>query len=74
MIVVAIGAGTQRYRRSKISRKMASTVRHLNGEAAPPPGLVTFFEELPQSARSAFSARSAASASEKQSDAKNPER
>jgi hypothetical protein len=68
MLIVAVGVGDQRPAKdTKIGSKIASTARHLNGEGAPPEGLVHFFEELPipQSARSALSARSAVSASEK---------
>ncbi|MCL1838261.1 MAG: hypothetical protein FWG47_02960 [Propionibacteriaceae bacterium] len=64
MLIVTIGAGVSSHKHSKIRRRMASAVRHLNGEADPPAGLVAFFEEMPTSARSAFSAKSATSATE----------
>ena len=43
--IVAIGMqGTSGQRAPKVRTVMATTARHLNGEAPPPPGLVNFFE------------------------------
>jgi len=46
--IVAIGMqGNPRPANSpKVRKAMASTAKHLNGEAPPPPGLVTFFGDL----------------------------
>lgn len=54
------GAGKQKV--PELANVMAETARHLNGDAAPPQGLVEFFEELPDVRRSASSAKSAQSA------------
>ncbi|MDR1768366.1 MAG: hypothetical protein LBR32_08080 [Propionibacteriaceae bacterium] len=49
LIVVAVAAVAVRSDRnsSGVVAKMAAASRHLNGEAAPPAKVVTFFEELP---------------------------
>lgn len=68
--VVAVGMrGSLSDKAPEVANVLASTARHLNGDADPPQGLVDFFDELPRSAssapRSATSApRSATSASE----------
>ena len=52
--IVAIGMqGNSRPRDQKVRRAMAKTGRHLNGEAPPPAGFVSFFED--RRARSASS-------------------
>ncbi len=62
--IVAMGMqGAGRERAPELANVMAETARHLNGDAAPPQGLVEFFEEIPDMRRgSATSAKSANSA------------
>lgn len=51
--IVAIGMqGASGQRAPKVRTVMATTARHLNGEAPPPPKLVTFLEGMGRSADS----------------------
>ncbi len=70
--IVAVGMkGNLADRAPEFATVMATTARHLNGDAEPPQGLVDFFDEIPDiRPRSADSAserlhRSADSASER---------
>ena len=59
--IVAIGmTGSLSRKAPDLANAMATTARHLNGDAEPPQGLVDFFEEIPdirpQSADSAAEA------------------
>lgn len=45
--IVAIGMqGNPRSSSPKVRTAIARTAKHLNGEAPPPPGLVSFFDDL----------------------------
>jgi hypothetical protein len=58
--VVAMGEnGTMSDRAPELADLMATTARHLNGDAEPPKLLVDLFEELPELRPSARSADSA---------------
>ena len=46
--IVAIGMnGSLAHKAPDFANVMANTARHLNGDADPPQGLVSFFEEIP---------------------------
>lgn len=47
--IVAVGMNGSIARKAPgdLANMMANTARHLNGDADPPQGLVSFFEELP---------------------------
>lgn len=58
--VVAVGMnGSMAERAPELANVMATTARHLNGDAEPPKALVELFEELPELRASARSADSA---------------
>lgn len=58
--VVAVGMnGTMSDRAPELANVMATTARHLNGDAEPPKALVEMFEEIPELRPSARSADSA---------------
>jgi len=58
--VVAVGMnGSMADRAPELADVMASTARHLNGDAEPPKVLVELFEEIPELRPSARSAESA---------------
>lgn len=60
--VVAVGMkGNLADRAPDLANVMATTARHLNGDAEPPQGLVEFFEEIPD-----LRPKSADSATERQ--------
>ena len=46
--IVAVGMrGSLSEKAPEFANAMATTARHLNGDAEPPQGLVEFFEEMP---------------------------
>lgn len=58
--VVAVGMnGSMADRAPELASVMATTARHLNGDAEPPKALVELFEEIPELRASARSADSA---------------